>query len=133
MIIEERNIFRCRSTYHLCFDASTKFSSRVTPHPDGVGATSACLRDLPTPAEARASRRREPLRQRQVALKAPLQGTLPMAPASVTHYLLVMHRMLRNALKQKAILMENQQFQCQVWFFAPVVVNCSDLSGIEYT
>ena len=26
---------------------------------------SACLRDLPTPAEARASRRREPLRRRQ--------------------------------------------------------------------
>jgi hypothetical protein len=29
------------------------------PYLNGVGATSACLHDLPTPAEARASRRRE--------------------------------------------------------------------------
>jgi hypothetical protein len=75
---------------------------------------------------------RVPVPGANAVVKLELTSDGKLFPAISLTFLL-MHRMLRNALKQKAIFMENQQFQCQVWFFAPVVVNCSDLSGIEYT
>ena len=47
-----------------------------------LGGTSACLRDLPTPAEAAASRRREPLRRRQGRTFNRMSTHIPNTPST---------------------------------------------------